>query len=271
VVKFSFNPFDEFSNRTPGNTKPQLLDGQLVRLHELGRWAWNLGRWENLDSFEMCFKVKNMFVDYCVSKQSGAWFGGNRDEPIPRQHIREIDWMDDGVRRDLFNQFWENVLLPKVTDGADGVNSELGLALMRLKTLHPSRLYWALTIESVEKAYVSFKSNDSSNLILHSVQAGEALRQGLAHVQSLEGMLELSNIASKNAKKVVSCRSDQQQKAGWIEHCENAKKSGINILRLDDLFNIPGYDPLVTKISARTLKKWAKEIGIELKAGRPKK
>lgn len=73
------------------------------------------------------------------------------------------------------------------------------------------------------------------------------------------------------AKEAVSFRLDQQLKLGWLEHCKNAKNNGFTINRLDDLLQLEGYVPEVTKISERTLKAWAKEAGIELKAGRPKK
>lgn len=78
-------------------------------------------------------------------------------------------------------------------------------------------------------------------------------------------------ILSEQGKKSVSSRLDQQLKTGWIVHCENARLSGIQINRLDDLLQLEGYDPRITKVSERNLKKWAKEAGVTFKAGRPKK
>ena len=77
-------------------------------------------------------------------------------------------------------------------------------------------------------------------------------------------------ILSQQGKKAVSNRPDQLLKAGWIAHCKNARLSGIQISRLDDLLQLEGYDPRTTKISGRNLKKWAKEVGVKFKAGRPK-
>ena len=73
------------------------------------------------------------------------------------------------------------------------------------------------------------------------------------------------------SKHAISHRADQQQKPGWIEHCKKAKQSGTKISALDDLTNIIGYDPRLLKVSPRTLKMWAREVGIEFKPGRPKK
>ncbi len=75
----------------------------------------------------------------------------------------------------------------------------------------------------------------------------------------------------QTAIHAVSYRNDQQQKDGWIKHCHKAKESTASISTLDDLLDIPGYHPLVTKIARRTLKTWANEAGIVFKAGRPKK
>lgn len=73
------------------------------------------------------------------------------------------------------------------------------------------------------------------------------------------------------AKHAVSQRFDQQLKPSWLEHCKTAQQSLATISRLDDLLGVKGYDPKITKISPRTLKSWANEVGIEFKPGRPKK
>lgn len=80
-----------------------------------------------------------------------------------------------------------------------------------------------------------------------------------------------SELLSEIGKRAVSQRSDQLLKPGWIEHCQSAVKSEAEINRLEDLLNIPGYDPLITKISERSLKDWAREAGIKFRPGRPKK
>lgn len=75
------------------------------------------------------------------------------------------------------------------------------------------------------------------------------------------------------AKHAVSNREDQQLKPQWEAHCKKAIESGIEIARLNDLFQIEGCNPDFKKnIDVRTLKRWAKEsTGIVFKAGRPKK
>jgi hypothetical protein len=76
---------------------------------------------------------------------------------------------------------------------------------------------------------------------------------------------------SKRAKSAVSNRSDQILKPGWLEHCKKVLDSGIAIKTLNDLLSVEGYDPAVTKITPLTLRTWAGSVGIEFKAGRPKK
>lgn len=80
---------------------------------------------------------------------------------------------------------------------------------------------------------------------------------------------KIAEAKSDLGKYAVSLREDQIQKPRWIEHCAKAKNSGAAINRLEDLLNIEGYDPAITKVSQRQLKAWAKEAGITLKAGRP--
>ena len=91
----------------------------------------------------------------------------------------------------------------------------------------------------------------------------------LSNSESLEKLN--AKYKSYISKFVVSHRIDQKQKTGWLKHCLTVKQSGNNISRLDDLLNVAGYDASVTKISPRTLKEWASEVGIEFKPGRPKK
>ncbi len=76
---------------------------------------------------------------------------------------------------------------------------------------------------------------------------------------------------TKQAKSAVSMREDQQLKPDWIDHCMKVKASGAEIRTLADLLNVQGYKPEITKITSITLKKWAGEVGIKFKPGRPKK
>lgn len=84
---------------------------------------------------------------------------------------------------------------------------------------------------------------------------------------------------AEHNRKLISERARQSSIAGkwqskfedgWKAHCSRAMKSGRKIERLPDLLNIEGYDPEITKIDQQTLRKWASQVGITFKRGRPK-
>lgn len=85
-----------------------------------------------------------------------------------------------------------------------------------------------------------------------------------------DGLAE-ENFLSSLGSYAVSHRADQVLRPAWEDHCKKIISEGHSVSRLDDMLNIPGYDHEITKISPRTLKAWAREAGITLKAGRPKK
>lgn len=74
----------------------------------------------------------------------------------------------------------------------------------------------------------------------------------------------------KSAINAVSGRDDQILKPDWLKHCERALNEGRKIEQLNDLLGLQGYDARLTKISAITLKKWARESGVKFKSGRKK-
>ncbi len=80
-------------------------------------------------------------------------------------------------------------------------------------------------------------------------------------------------LKKRNAKNAVSMRLDQQLKQPFIDFCSSLVETGRHqgIRTLNDLLNTEGYDSAVTTVGERTIKTWAKEAGITLKAGRPKK
>lgn len=74
------------------------------------------------------------------------------------------------------------------------------------------------------------------------------------------------------SKSVVSHRIDQRLKPLWEKHCQDALLAGIEISRLADLFAFNNCDPEFKKcVDERTLKRWAKDVGVILKPGRPSK
>lgn len=100
----------------------------------------------------------------------------------------------------------------------------------------------------------------------------------------LEGFADTGNVAAKSilkgidhhrrraSKSVVAQRIDQKLKPLWIQHCKDALSAEIQISRLADLFEFNGCSVDFKKhIDERTLKRWAKEVGVVLKAGRPAK
>lgn len=96
---------------------------------------------------------------------------------------------------------------------------------------------------------------------------------GYLRLPQIDNIVEWENsfVLSGIGINAVSHRDDQKLKPLWIEHCKKAIASNLNINTLDDLLNINGYDPSISKIAPRTLKAWARLTGITFKAGRPKK
>ena len=131
-------------------------------------------------------------------------------------------------------------------------------AVAQMEVEHDADIY-KLDMQEMQDRLNSIEHDKS--LSLEKVR--EIAREGL-----MRGAERQKGISAIHA---VSHREDQKQKQGWLEHCRRAKQSGKGISTLDDLLGIAGYDPLVTKITSRTLKAWAKKEGIELKPGRPKK
>lgn len=80
-------------------------------------------------------------------------------------------------------------------------------------------------------------------------------------------------LRKRSAGNALSKRPDQQLKQPFIDFCKGLIETGqhVGIRTLDDLLNTGGYDHAVTTVGPRTIKAWAKEAGITLKAGRPKK
>jgi len=80
-------------------------------------------------------------------------------------------------------------------------------------------------------------------------------------------------IKKRSGKNAVSMRQDQLLKQPFKDFCTSLVETGRHqdIRTLDDLLNTKGYDHAVTTVGERTIKTWAKEAGIKLKAGRPKK
>ncbi len=89
-----------------------------------------------------------------------------------------------------------------------------------------------------------------------------------AHVTCIQSDLESPPTGPAHA---LAQREDQRLKPEFQAFCRAVKSAGAEVRRLDDLLNVEGYDPRITSIEARTLKKWAREEGITFKAGRPKK
>lgn len=91
-----------------------------------------------------------------------------------------------------------------------------------------------------------------------------------AQWEQLKAEYENSDPSPSGPAYALANRSDQKLKPGWIAHCKAAVATGREIRQLDDLLNVAGYDPTVTSITPRTLKRWAGEAGITLSPGRRK-
>ncbi len=69
----------------------------------------------------------------------------------------------------------------------------------------------------------------------------------------------------------LAARKDQVIKPDWLAHCRAIFESGMEVNYLEDLLNTPGYPAEATRVSAATLRKWARTCGITFKAGRPQR
>jgi len=76
---------------------------------------------------------------------------------------------------------------------------------------------------------------------------------------------------SEAGKKGVAARGDQVMKAEFLKWAQVQVNRGVNADNVDALQGLSGFDGKWSRISASTLKKWAREAGFTFKTGRPKK
>lgn len=71
----------------------------------------------------------------------------------------------------------------------------------------------------------------------------------------------------------LSHRLDQVLKRPFTDFCSDLLNRGLanEVRTINDLLEIPGYDPRATKIAPVTLKAWARTAGVRFKAGAPRK
>lgn len=105
-----------------------------------------------------------------------------------------------------------------------------------------------------------------AGMILEIASDRQRLRQEVEQIRTAK-VLQFRSLAGRSA---VAARKDQMLKPGWISHCRKVIESGIEQGQLEDLLNVDGYNPMITKISRQTLRKWAKEAGFTFLAGRRK-
>lgn len=208
-MNLGFDPFIEFADRS-SDGHGRKLKRDLAALHSLGEWTWGLSSWKDLESFDLCLEIKNEFIDYCVQHQSSAWFASGAETQIKRNAVEGILWLEDGFRRNLYDQYWEVEFFSKFVE-AEKSDPEFGdkIALAKLKTLHPSRLYWAHSIELIDSAYQAWISKDIPNVVRHSIEASAALRNGIfmavSSVEQLSGYLSIV----ENARRAADARHSQ--------------------------------------------------------------
>lgn len=209
-MNLSFDPFQEFNCYLDRSDIENKLIGPLACLHDIGRCSWNLGGFGIEDTLGLTLKFKDKFINFCVMHQSGEWFSGNEAARLERKSVREIEWLDGGLRRGLYHQFWDDFASKSPEKNEDDSDAAPGFALLRLTTLHPSKLYWAHTLESISAAYSAWISNDIPLLLGFSVEGAEALRQGTAisnqSLEWIESFFLESEVLSNNARKAANAR-----------------------------------------------------------------
>lgn len=108
-----------------------------------------------------------------------------------------------------------------------------------------------------------------------SAEAVTGLMEDLAKAENAGAKSILEGInrhRRRTSKHLVSQRIDQRLKPLWMQHCQDVLSAGIQINRLADLFEFNSCSIDFKKnIDERTLKRWAKEVGVFLKPGRPSK
>lgn len=143
---------------------------------------------------------------------------------------------------------------------------EAAFALQALEAINNAE--WILLYERLKRKAerLGMDSKAQTETIDHLSSERHRLRQEYEQMQAAK-IIQFKSLSGKNA---VSARLDQRLKPGWIDHCRKAVASGIKRGQLEDLLNIVGYDPMITKISRQTLRNWAKEAGFKFIAGRRK-
>ena len=98
-LTLSFDPLSAFVG--PPKVAMRKFPSGLESLWSIGKWAWNIGQWKSFEDFELAWVVLEKVLQRCVEKQRDAWFCTGGSETIERNDVRDIDWLDDGFRRDL--------------------------------------------------------------------------------------------------------------------------------------------------------------------------
>ncbi len=233
-MKLSFDPFKEFA----GSTKGSALTGTLSSLHATGRWIWDLGEWKTAPDLELILNFKNSFIDFCVRNQSGAWFTGGGAVTIERSSVRGMEWLDDGLRRGLHNPFWDEYfdgIIPK-EDSEQNSDLKFGFMLMQAKRLHSSRMYWAHSLESISNAYKAWVEKNEHQLVMYSIEAGEALRQGFRDGNTLS-LKELKRSIELQDHERVSKRQAENLASGRAKGAQVQKEHAAKTLEFVERVN----------------------------------
>lgn len=86
-----------------------------------------------------------------------------------------------------------------------------------------------------------------------------------------DGRQNAMNERSQQARNAVSSRGDQKQKAAFAHWARGALAAGARVNTVEDLQGLPGFSTAWSRMTEKTLKKWAVDAGFKFRTGRPPK
>jgi hypothetical protein len=86
-----------------------------------------------------------------------------------------------------------------------------------------------------------------------------------------DGRQNAMNERSQQARDAVRSRGDQKQKAEFDSWAKESLAAGASANTVENLQGLTGFNPAWSKMSEKTLKKWACDAGFKFRTGRPPK
>ena len=85
------------------------------------------------------------------------------------------------------------------------------------------------------------------------------------------GLREVKEVRSISSRKAVGYRKDQQERVAFLDWAKERLLSGDSPSDINQVQALQGFKPSWSQRNLEVLKRWSKEAGFKLKAGRPRK